>query len=32
MAHHHEKEEIILSNLIYLMDMGSYDEHSTINE
>lgn len=31
MAHHHEKEEIILSNLIYLMDMGSYDGHTTLN-
>lgn len=31
MGHHHENEEILLSNLIYLMDMGSYDGHNTLN-
>ncbi len=31
MGHHHESEEILLSNLIYLMDMGSYDGHNTLN-
>ncbi len=31
MGHHHENEEILLRNLIYLMDMGSYDGHNTLN-
>lgn len=30
MGHHHENEEILLCNLIYLMDMGIYDGHNIL--